>query len=255
MLKLGVWLAIVFVSLPAMTEAQDDRERAREAFAQGLEAADQEDWAAALPLFQEAYDLSQAVPILVNLGAAQQQTGRFVEARETFRLFLAENDNQALRERVREELREVEASIASVRFALSPELPGAILRVDGEPQNVGASVDLNPGFHEIEVLRAGETIHTERTRISLEQSEVTIEVTPALDPATVAGATPITPEEPSPIEIAPREEDDDEGGSAGLIIGIIVGVVVVGAAAATTVILLNNQPYEGNIASGRVTIR
>ena len=88
--------ATVLAIAPAIARAQpsdevsrEDRERARERFEWGVQAAASGDFSGALDAFRESYTLNPRPVVLLNIGSCQQQLGDLRGALESYRAYLA----------------------------------------------------------------------------------------------------------------------------------------------------------------------
>jgi hypothetical protein len=149
----------LLLSLAAPAEAQtpqpaDDVTRARELFLEGAKLAQDGSWDAARDRFERSLKIKRAALTLYNLGIAQQETGRLVDALESFRAFLAqpvEPATQAYVAPVREVVTKLEARVVRVELDVKPAgLRDVALRVDGrEARAASGQWVLDPGPHEI----------------------------------------------------------------------------------------------------------
>lgn len=83
-------LVVISLMIPAAVGAQtsDERARAQELFERGLAAAQSGDLEAALPLFEESYDLFPHAGTLFNLAYYSDEAGRSAEALAAWRELL-----------------------------------------------------------------------------------------------------------------------------------------------------------------------
>lgn len=156
----SITLVLLFIGAPVSASAQDV-ERARERYAEGLEALDDSRWAEALGAFGEAYELSRAPPALFNVAVVLRGLGRIREARDTLTqlLELLPEGDLALREIARTMRAEAAARVAVLTLEDLPAPPRAQLRLDGEPlADTGQRplrVELDPGRHALAVTLEG----------------------------------------------------------------------------------------------------
>lgn len=85
-------LLLVFL-VPTLAFAQQDLEKAKEAFGEGKSAYDSEDYATAAAKFVEAYEYSDRPELLYNIGLAYQGAGELPEAEKYFQRYLKELPN------------------------------------------------------------------------------------------------------------------------------------------------------------------
>jgi hypothetical protein len=134
--------------------AQTHRERrARQRYAQGLELYELGEYSAALALFEASYALVPQPVVLVNVAITQRELGRYDEAAGSLRRYLSSADvRESDRERIRSEIRQLEASVGSVRISLVPE--DANLLIDGRLTEERELL-LSAGSHQIMGRRDG----------------------------------------------------------------------------------------------------
>jgi hypothetical protein len=172
------WMApLFFVALAAAApaRAQDDDGQggganepsanemalAREQFRLGLTAAESGDWEGARLAFDRSYTLAPRPITLLNLAGADAQTAHYVEAAEAYRRFKHEATGRAAREipAADEALAAIEPRIAHVHVEISHLAERDVVSVDGVEVShaaLGVNMPVNPGDHEITVVRSGE---------------------------------------------------------------------------------------------------
>lgn len=186
---------------------------ARRMYEEGVDAVNKGRWSIAHDRFKASYDLAPRVLTLFNLAGAQAQTGRLVEAAESYRRFLRETTDgryPELRTDATTQLDTLEKQVAQVTLDIANidtadviaiddiEFPHAALR---EP------LPMNPGPHVARVRRGDVMIATkpitlgpgaaESIRIELptKSLDLAIHSNPAA-PTTVVGTTA----EPKPVD-------------------------------------------------------
>lgn len=180
-------LAAALLVSPARAQDPTDMAQARELFVQGGALAEQGRWEEARQKFERSLKLKRASLTLYSLGVAERQTGRLIEARESFVAFLAEPSTPASRpfeKPAREAIAELDRRIASVRFEVIPsgvaeltvELDGVLVSsselAQVRPVNPGAHrvTASAPGYKPLEMrLTAGEG-ETVTAKVALEPS-------------------------------------------------------------------------------------
>lgn len=133
----GRWLAgVILLSMCAHSAlAQDDAatERARQAYARGVQLSKDEHWGDALAQFEEAEAARDAALVRFNIGYCQRALGRYVAARHTLASVLANPaglDPTQLDD-AKSYAAESERVIARVDVTLDPD--AAALTIDGRP--------------------------------------------------------------------------------------------------------------------------
>ena len=244
-------LLLVALMTPAELLAEQPTETAvaREQFNRGVAAAKENRWDEAYDAFSRSYALTKKTSILFNLAGAEVKTGRWVEARETYRRFLNEVDPSQKKAKAEAQrlLATLESQIPRVVISLEDPAPEDTIALDGNElvrALLGIELPLNPGRHQLVRSRAGTEIAREeleigakeRREIRLPGPQIAVEPPPA-----VAPPTPIADVRPEP----PAEEESSF--FAGPWIWIIAGAVVVAGGVAAGVALANrgDEPYAG----------
>lgn len=216
------------------TPSPEALERARELFERGLASLERQRWDEARLLFEEAWSLAPRPSILVNLGTAQRQSGRLVEARESYRTFLDRFATHELAAQTRQSLTEVEALMPQLTIHVEGMQPGDEVFLDEEPvRTLDAPFAANPGLRQVSVWRGGRSLQSVRVRVELEGDEEVFLRAVDLAPSAVA-AGEVTTAGGAGAPITPPPGGDDTP----LVVGLIIGaIVVVGAGVAVGVVL------------------
>src|SRR5689334_6994430 len=97
--RLGIAIAIALAAVlhggVAGAQSAADVAAARDLFMEGSRLADKDLWADARDRFERSLALKRTALTLYSLGVAQRNTGKLVEALESFRAFLAEASTPA----------------------------------------------------------------------------------------------------------------------------------------------------------------
>jgi hypothetical protein len=137
----------------AAPDSTPDLGRARELFVEGSKLAEAGDWEGARDRFERSLKIKRSTLTLYNLGIAQQETGRWVAAIESFRAFLAQPVEPATAgyvEPVRTVLSMLEARVPRVEIEVRPPgVQGLVVRIDGrEIQKAEGWKIIDPGHHD-----------------------------------------------------------------------------------------------------------
>lgn len=151
-------LVLALLALAGSAHAQTDPDGAREAFAEGIEAAADARWERARERFAASYALEPKVAALYNLATALRALGRHREARDALDRVLTDPDaREDVRDSARTMRAEEQARIARLVLALDPA--AVRVRIDGRPRRdtgerpLGLEVD--PGPRALDVEREG----------------------------------------------------------------------------------------------------
>ena len=154
-------VALAFVTLASVAQADDERDESRAAFRRGVAAIQKEDWETAKTELTRAYALFPHPSILLNLGLARAKTADYAGAERDLVRFLAD-DTQAAGDEVemaRHTLAEVKSHLGTLRLRVAP--PVAKVLVDAAPVALGADgtaeVRLALGAHRVHADAVGFT--------------------------------------------------------------------------------------------------
>jgi hypothetical protein len=150
---------------------------ARRLYDEGVEAAGRKQFALAYDRFKASYDLLPRPLTLYNLAGAQAQTGRPVEASESYRKFLrdtADGRFPELRNNAQSQLEAVVKQVAQVSLDISGLQPSDTVTIDDIefPQSIlREPIPLDPGAHVAVVHRGGATLATQSISLTSGASE------------------------------------------------------------------------------------
>lgn len=264
-------LLVALLTIPAGAAAQEpsaaDVALARRQFEEGMAAARASRWDAAREAFERSYTLVRRPRILANLATAQAQTGRLVEAAESYRQFLREvssGPDAATRPGVQHELAALEPRIPEVRITIEGLRPQDRVTLDGAEVSraaLGVPVPINPGSHRLVVTRGSAELESEPFSVAeSEHRELNLEL-PVRAPLPAPGRDVPRVREPDRLEPEPEPEDEvgasDEGGGvlSSPIFWVVVGLVVAGGVTGGVLIATGeSDPPAGNFGMGRWTI-
>ncbi len=242
-------IALALAASTTVTAAAQERSEsadaaARQLWEDGVAAAQEQRWEDAFRAFQRAYAVSPRMSILLNLAAAQAETGRLVGAAESYRRFLAgaqSGPEARYRETAQEALAEIEARTPALVIAVDGLAPGDEVVLDDAALSAGAlglELPVDPGAHRVLVRRDGTPVaHADVTVAERERREVTMSV-----------------EAPMAGEEAPARGEEDGSllsspwlwtGVGAIVVAALVVIVAVAAAP--------DDPFVGNFGGGTVT--
>jgi hypothetical protein len=245
----------VFIASSSAIAQQDPAERAQNLVHAGVAALNAGHWDEARRDFTEAYDLSHQPVILLNLAAAQAQTGQLVASAGSYRRFLAESDESlaSYRDAAQHALDEVVRRTPRARIEVRGFAPGDRASLDGAAIDLGATGrgerEIDPGEHTFQVVRGsavvarmGFSAHESETR----EASARIEP-PHTEPVRVrAVQTPPRVHRASTVFASPW-------------FWTLAGVLVVGGAVTITALTLSSGPgepaFSGTIQMGPLVAR
>lgn len=251
LLALGALLA-GSASLDAHAQPADDTaaskvQVARRLYDEGLEAVNKSRWSVAYEKFKASYELAPRVLTLFNLAASQAQTGRVVDATESYRRFLRETADgrypdlrtdataqiEALEARTSQLTLEIKQLAASDTILLDQvTFPHAGLR---EP------LPMNPGEHAVSISRDGLTVARREFQLAPGAAETITIVLPAKVDLQLSPASPTATSTGMPRDAGAPPPPRDEGGVLSSPWFWTAVVVIAGGAAAGGYFLLRDD--------------
>lgn len=171
---------------------------ARRLYDEGVDAVGKGHWSIAFDRFKASYELAPRVLTLFNLAGAQGQTGRLIEAAESYRRFLGETADgryPEFRTVATNQLELLDKQIAQVVLDVTNIESGDVIAIDEiEFPHVALreGIPMNPGPHVARVQRGAKVIATrtltlaagaaESVRIELPAKQLDLEVHPPAEP-------------------------------------------------------------------------
>jgi tetratricopeptide (TPR) repeat protein len=137
---------------------------ARKLYDEGVDAINKGRWSTAYDKFKASYELVPRPLTLFNLAAAQSQTGRLVEASESYRRFLRDTSDGRLndeRENATSQLEQLDKQIAQVTIEVAHLESDDIILIDEiefPHSALHTAIPMNPGQHVARVQRGQNAI-------------------------------------------------------------------------------------------------
>jgi len=232
--------AVATTAASAQAQSQDDLERARSEFRQGLSLEAAGNWAAALAKFQEVAKVKVTPQVRFHTGRCNEQLGRLNEALGEYRLGEYEAGQQGLPDL---------AAITQARQGLEARIPKLVIRrgqgaelgrveLDGvelgEAQ-IGQPLSVDPGPHTVVVRLPGDRQFQQAATVK-ESETAEVVLTP---PAAGEGAAP-APVPAAPVSGSPAPDKGTTEAKKSPLPWIVGGVGVAGLAGATVFYVLRN---------------
>lgn len=233
-LGLGALVWVTIFGAASDASAQDQRQRARQLYAEAQALFESGQYAAAESSFRAAYEAVPNAVVLKAIAAAQERQGNVPGALETLRRYLQEAPaNAPDRAEVEQRIQELSARPAVVVISSTP--PGAAIVVDGNDtgQVTPANVEMSAGEHTVE-LRLGGYAPATQTFEAAAATRVRLEMT--LQQASGnAGADPFGTEGGDGQGASGGDGGSDDGGSTDPSVGVWVtaGVAAAGLISGT----------------------
>ena len=248
-LLLLLWLS---QATPVIADPQA-KAQAQALLSEGTKLYDQGDVAGALEKFQAAYAAFSSPKLMFNIGRANRDLGRPVEAIEAFEKFLANAPDASP-----ETIANANKSVAELRGKLGRiridcELLGAEVSVDGK--NVGLtplpdSIWATPGRHQVTAKHVSAAPAIEDVDVTASSvSTVTLRMRPLVAPV-VAAPAPAPEASPTPgLQVAVPASTQRSGASEGWWLGrtwtwVAAGSTVLLAAGAVTAGVLAQSKFD-----------
>lgn len=252
MIRLVSALVALALSWPLGAQAQSASEiaAARGLFRQGLAAARQDDWETARRHFARSYGIAPRASTLLNLAGAQAQTGRLVDAAESYRRFIREASGRSERlvPRAREALEALEPRLAHVTVTAPSASDQDVVTLDDDElprAALGVELPVDPGAHRVALARGDDTLDERRLELAEgERRSVALE----------AASEPVMASVPPEALVADRP-DEEGGDDTALIVGLTLGgvaAVAVGVIVGVVVAVDSSGPHQGDLGMGVV---
>lgn len=246
--SLATWTVALVLSITAsvaVAQEEDDTERARALFHEGVGLAEQGRYAEAEERFRQALSLRAAPAIEFNLASVLFELNQYVEAADLTDGVLANGETpESVRGPARELLERVAQHVGRLTVTLSGDTDRVAVQldeVDLAPDRLGVAMRVAAGAHDVVARRDGETVAEQRVDVGAgEESSVDLPIAPAA--AAVA-------EVAEPVVVAERGPDDgslvtDWRLWAGVGAGVILLAVIIGVIAASGG--GTQKPVQGN---------
>lgn len=251
------------LALPAPTFAQTNRElsEARGWFTEGIAHSEAGRYEEAVSAFRRVLTTIDSPPVRYNLALNLYELSRIREADEHVQAIL---DSQETDAAVRSDATDLRLHIEEVGGRVRIEVIGVPeglydVELDGQhlaSRDVGRSLRVRVGAHNIDVIRSGETVASESASVVQGETAVVSVDLSVPDPAEAAATvvTPVVVEEPPP------EESTSVLGTWQFW-AVTGAVLVVAAAVIASVVVLSkpndtsDMPTVGNFEPGLITFR
>jgi len=252
--------ALALFTQPAHAQAGTD-EVARGMVTKAISAAESGNWVAARENFKKAYALQPLVLTLYNLAAAQEKTEQYVEADQSYRIFLRdaadEGQTKAFRELAIKARARLKNQIAFLVVEIENLHKDDVLRIGGQAiahAILGEPKPSNPGEVDISIEREGTLLESEKVMLApgttervelvlIQRPETLVKATPNPDPqkTILGGAT--TKENDLKTQIS---EEFDRGPLLWTAVGV-GAVVVVGATLGAVALFTPGPSYNSDL--------
>lgn len=249
--RIALLLAALVLVPMSLARAQDDDAElaaARALFDEGIAAARAERWEDALRAFERSYAIAARPTTLLNLAGAQVQTGRLVDATESYRRFLADESSGPRQARYRRDaqqaLADAERRLARLTIEVEGAREGDRVTLDARElpaDALGTELPVDPGMRTVVLERGGAAAAREVVMLSEgERREVALR-------ASIDLRVSADPSEPASGP-APAGGDD-----TALFVGLGAGAAVVIAVAIIVAVVLvdaSQSLYSGSLGAG-----
>lgn len=241
----------------ARAQSADELAEARRLFEAGLAAASDHRWAEARASFEQSLAITERASTLLNLAAAQAETGAVVASAESYRRFLEIATGRDARHRDEAEaaLARVGARVAHLEIDTSRLERGDAVELDEHtllPSALEEPIALDAGSHHVAVLRRGDVVFEDDVTLAEgARFSMTIDVGERA-PEPEAVALPIVATTTETTTDTPSGGDD--GVAIGVGIGVTVGVLAIAGAVIgivfATMPTSTGDVYMGNVGDG-----
>jgi hypothetical protein len=253
------WLALAFAlsatlpAIPATAQSANELNAARRLYQQGVRHVRAGRWQLAREALERSLAIAERPATMLNLAGALVETGSMVAGAEMYRRYLRAAENDRHRESTQSLLAELEERMPNFTLVATGLGEEDRLFLDGAEIGrgiMGIPVPVDPGDHEITVMRDGDTIAAvEFVAEEGEESPVSLRA-PEPEQTLDLTADPVS----APIR---REDEEGSGGILSSPIFWVVTILLIGAGVAIGVVLAtsgSDDGYLGNVGDGRLGI-
>lgn len=181
-------LAVLCLASPAAAQSDD---LAKGHYMAGQAYYNQARYSEAIREFLEAYRLSPKPALLYNIAQAYERMGKIEEAVAQLKKYLSAAPDASDRGAVEERLKNLQERLKQTGIALSCELPGATVLVDGKEVGktpLAGPIAVPPGSHAVKVVKEGYEPFSAFVSVNAGQA---VQVTARLE--ALKGGTGVTP--------------------------------------------------------------
>ena len=232
-----------------MAQSDADLERARAAFAEGVELSDQGRWGEAAQRFREVMEVRATAQVKYNLAVALEHDGQLAEAVVLLRDVTGDRElDRATRREAQRLLDSAERRVGTLTVHVTGDVAGATIEVNGREltaDQIGIGVPADPGDNTVVLARGGRQVDRQTANVPEGGSaSVTLNAASAPTPADVAMAAEVPPDDPE----EPGEPTDygilGEWWFWGAVAGVVVAAVLIGVVASSAG---DEDPVRGNL--------
>lgn len=230
---------------PADDTSASKVQLARRLYDEGLEAVNKSRWSVAYEKFKASYELAPRVLTLFNLAASQAQTGRVVDATESYRRFLRETSDGRypdLRTDATTQIEALEARTSQLTLDVKQLAASDTIMLDQVPfphAGLREPLPMNPGDHAVTVARDGLTVARREFELAPGAAETITIVLPTKADLQLSPGSPIAA--PAPVSGGSPPPPRDEGGTLSSPWFWTAVVVIAGGATAGGYFLLRDN--------------
>jgi hypothetical protein len=230
-------VASLFILHAGGAAAEDTAESARQRAEAALKAGRIHD---ACVAFEASVKLAASVDTELQLAGCYEQDGKPMAAARLYRSVVERDTNAARRQRSIARAAKLEANAPKLRFAINPQPPGLVIKVDGVEVPATGDVLVDQGPHEVVATAPGfigrASAPVDRDRVIV---DVIIRMEPVAEPAPIVAPVPSpqaaasardTAAQPEPVQPAPASSPTSHRRRNGLILGGGGLAVLAGAA-------------------------
>jgi hypothetical protein len=249
-----------------LAAAQSDVDATRDAsartfFEEGVRMAEQGNWVDAEDRFRRALTLRSSPVIAYNLASALVERGKLVEASETVRRVLAdENVDPQLKQSAARMSTDLQQRISHLTVDVSGWQPGDSALLDGNAlleAQLRIEIPIDPGSHQLRIERAGNTAAWQSITLAPGERQQVILVARALAPSATSLAQGTHTVQPTAAQSSTADAHPSVFGrwwfwtGAAAVVGAGVVVAVLAAQGGSAA---SERPYQGNVPPGSIRV-
>jgi hypothetical protein len=175
MLRVVLALSVTWSCALAHAQSEEELERARVLFAEGVRLLDAEQYDEAVTRFRGVLEIRESGPVKYNLALALEGSGEYAEAVELLEEVVADRSVGARIQRdARRTMRELAARVGHLTISLQGDDDRANVTIDNVRvglEDLGQPIAVDPGDHTIRVTRGGREIATREVTVAQGENE------------------------------------------------------------------------------------
>lgn len=245
---------VSMLASPTLAQTEDELERARTLFVEGVELTHEERWDEAIARFRQVLEVRATPQVKYNLALALEASGQLSEAAALLREI---QDSRELDRRARRDvqrlMRRIGPRLGQITIRIAGDEAGVRVYLDDEEiplHRIGQPLTVDPGERRLVMKRRGRVVATQSVQVESGQlAEVTL-VETEVRPEPVQAVAVVTQDEPAPAAARSVVDEWWFWTILGAVV-VVAGGVAIGVAASSSG---PPDPVQGNLNPGFIEV-